>query len=249
MNDLNGIVGEIRKELIEKSDRNYGEHSKKYLKSPFQFYGVKVPELRKIAKKYKFLDLEETKAIFDYFWKTDFHEEKLIAIFLLLNKEKEFDMSIWNLVIPKVRDIKTWDVCDAMSAWVIGKILADNLNLKRDVENLALSRNNWERRCSIVSSYQLIKNGKLDLTFKLAEKLVYDPDIYVQKGAGWMLREAGKKQRIPVREFILMHINMKPTAFSYSIEKMRELREKRKEYEAKMKEKAKEIENCNKIEN
>jgi hypothetical protein len=44
-----------------------------------------------------------------------------------------------------------------------------------------------------------------------------------------MLREAGKKDRINVREFILRHIDMKPQAFSYATEKMIELRKIRKE--------------------
>ena len=58
------------------------------------------------------------------------------------------------------------------------------------------SRNPWIRRASIVSTYKLIKKNKLELTFRLAEKLVYDEDVYVQKGAGWMLRELGKKDRM-----------------------------------------------------
>ena len=53
-----------------------------------------------------------------------------------------------------------------------------------------------------------------------------------------MLREAGKKDRMNVREFILTHIDMKPTAFSYATEKMKELREIRKE---KLKEKKERI--------
>ena len=64
---------------------------------------------------------------------------------------------------------------------------------------------------------------------RLAEKLIYDENTYVQKGAGWMLREAGKKNRTMIRDFILMHIDMKPVVFSYATEKMKELRKIRKE--------------------
>ena len=44
-----------------------------------------------------------------------------------------------------------------------------------------------------------------------------------------MLREAGKKNRHAVREFIIIHLNMKPLAFSYATEKMPELRIIKKE--------------------
>ncbi len=92
------------------------------------------------------------------------------------------------------------------------------------------NKNPWIRRTSIVSTYPLIKNNKIELTLRLAEKLVYDIDIYVQKGAGWMLREVGKKNRIALREFLLMHLDMKPFAFSYATEKMKEMREIRKKW-------------------
>jgi len=63
----------------------------------------------------------------------------------------------------------------------------------------------------------------------MSEYLIYDEDVYVQKGVGWMLREAGKKDRIGIRNFILNHLDMKSHTFSYATEKMLELREIKKE--------------------
>ena len=40
-----------------------------------------------------------------------------------------------------------------------------------------------------------------------------------------MLREVGKKNRLSLREFLMMHLDMKSVAFSYATEKMKELRE------------------------
>jgi 3-methyladenine DNA glycosylase AlkD len=101
------------------------------------------------------------------------------------------------------------------------------------------SRNPWLRRISIVSTYPLIKKNKIELTLRLAEKLVYDKDIYVQKGAGWMLREVGKKNRLALREFLIIHLYMKAAAFSYATEKMKEIREIKKRKDKEEKEKAK----------
>lgn len=111
----------------------------------------------------------------------------------------------------------------------LGEILAENIPLVQEVKALSASKNHWMRRLSLVANYPLIKKNKLDLIFLLAEKLIYDENEYVQKGAGWMLREAGKRNRLAVREFILMHMDMQNTAFSYATEKMKELREIRKE--------------------
>ena len=224
-------TGEIINRLQEKSNQELASKYKSYLKSPFEFYGLRVPELRKIAKKYQNLELSEIYDLFDELWNSGNHEEKSIAIFLLSSKEKQFDYETWKFAISKVKDIKTWDHCDAISSWVLGKMLAENITLKKDVENLAESKNPWERRAAIISTGQLIKERKLELTFKLAEKLIYDEDVYVQKGAGWMLREAGKRERLAVKDFILMHLDMKAYAFSYATEKMKELRKIKKQKE------------------
>ena len=229
--EIENILEKIKFNLEELSNKEKAEKNKKYLKSPYDFYGIKVPEIRKIAKNYKNLGIEETYLIFESLWKSNFHEEKLTAIFLLMQKEKEFNRETWDFAISKAKDIKTWDICDALSSWIIGKMLAKDISLKPEIEKLAESKSPWEKRASIVSTIQLIKKGKIELTFKLAEKLVYDENIYVQKGAGWMIREAGKQQRISTREFILMHLDMKGNAFSYATEKMKELREMRKEFE------------------
>jgi len=227
---------EIINKLQEKSNKELAVRYKSYLKSPFEFYGLRVPELRKIAKEYKNLELSEVYDLFNKLWNSNFHEERSIAIFLLSLKEKYFDYETWKFAISKVKDIKTWDHCDAISSWVLGKMLSKDITLKKDVENLAESKNPWERRAAIISTSHLIKKRKLELTFKLAEKLIYDEDVYVQKGAGWMLREAGKKERIAVRDFILMHLDMKAYAFSYATEKMKELRKVKKEKLRKNKE-------------
>ena len=45
---------QIRAEMHHLKNAELAENYKKYLKSPYSFYGIRVPEMRKIAKKYKF---------------------------------------------------------------------------------------------------------------------------------------------------------------------------------------------------
>ena len=52
-----------------------------------------------------------------------------------------------------------------------------------------------------------------------------------------MLREVGKKDRLALRNFVMMHLDMKPTAFSYATEKMKELREIKRETKKEQKKK------------
>ena len=151
------------------------------------------------------------------------------ALYLLGKYVNENPDYLWKFLSERIEKIKTWDHADELSAHLLGKVLEKNIRFMKGIKEFSESKNPWFRRISIVSTYPLIKKDKIDLTLRLAEKLVYDNNVYVQKGAGWMLREVGKKNRLALRDFLMMHLDMKPSAFSYATEKMIELRKIRKE--------------------
>jgi 3-methyladenine DNA glycosylase AlkD len=224
-----GELEQIRSQFFNLANKKRAENSKRYLKSPYDFYGLNIPSIRKIAKEYKNLDFYSALNLFDELWKSNNHEEMCLALFILQTHVKSHPKEVWKFLLKRIEKVKTWDHVDELSSHILGIILEEDIRLMSEIKELSKSRNPWLRRISIVSTLPSIRKNKLDLTFRLAEELAYDNDIYVQKGTGWMLREAGKKNRITTREFILMHINMKSTAFSYATEKMKELREIKKQ--------------------
>ncbi len=66
------------------------------------------------------------------------------------------------------------------------------------------------------------KEGKfLKDIFELAGILLRDNDDMVQKGYGWMLKEASRLHQTEVFEYVMMHKDKMPrTALRYAIEKM-----------------------------
>ena len=226
-------IEQIRQELSKLGNREKAEFNKKYLKSPYAFYGIKVPEIRNVAKKYKDTEFHSALNLFDELWNSGNHEEMSFALYLLGHYVKKYPEYIWKFVLARIEKAKTWDHVDELSAHILGVVLAGDMRIMNEIKPLSESRNSWLRRISIVSTYPLIKKNKIELTLRLAEKLAYDNDIYVQKGTGWMLREVGKKNRLALREFIIIHMNMKPNVFSYATEKMKELRIIKKENKKK----------------
>ncbi len=84
---------------------------------------------------------------------------------------------------------------------------------------LARSKNIWERRTAIVGTGQLIRNGDVDDTFKIAEILLQDDQDLIHKGTGWMLRAAGGVDRKKLLNFLDRHAATMPrTLLRYSIE-------------------------------
>jgi 3-methyladenine DNA glycosylase AlkD len=213
---------QIRAELHSLRNSERAEQSKSYLKSPYVFYGITVPQLRKVAKKYKDMTPSATFKLVDELWNSGNHEEMSLALFLLTNHKKKFNLEFWDFLMnPKrLEKFKTWDHVDEACSHTLGEVLVNNIHLNSELKKMSESRNPWERRISIISQYPSIKKGKIQFTFLLAEKLVYDEDVYVQKATGWMLREAGKKNHSQVQEFLKIHRAMKPVCMSYATEKM-----------------------------
>jgi 3-methyladenine DNA glycosylase AlkD len=63
----------------------------------------------------------------------------------------------------------------------------------------------------------------LDDVFEIADKLLLDGDDLVQKGYGWMLKEASKQHQEEVFNYVIRNrAEMPRTALRYAIEKMPE---------------------------
>ncbi len=220
---------EVKKQLKKLSDKHFAENIKRYLKSPYEFYGIHVPEIRIMAKHlYEEHELKDFYRVFNRLWNSGYHEEMSLALYTLQLYEKEFDIKTWKFLKPKLDNIKSWDQIDAVSSSIIGKILLKDPKLEKEILKLPKSKNFWMRRIAIVSTLPRIKNGDIRLTMKLAEDYINDKEPYIQKATGWMLREAGKQNPEVVKRFILKNMNMPPITFSYATEKMKELRKLKK---------------------
>lgn len=219
---------EVLKALRELADSEVAERSKRFFKTGpgeygegDQFHGIRVPKIRKIAGRFKELSLSETERLLH----SDFHEERLCALIILVNKSKKADPKelekIYQLYLKNTTYINNWDLVDTSAEHIIGRYLADKD--RTILYTLAKSNDLWERRISIMSTFHFIKNNDFDDTLKIAELLLNDKHDLIHKATGWMLREVGKRKIEAEKDFLDRHIqNMPRTMLRYAIEKMPE---------------------------
>lgn len=193
-----------------------------------KFIGVIVPNQRKVAKQFR--DLPQTEI--DKLLKDPVHECRLTGLLILVgqferSKDQAQRKSIMQYYLSRTDAVNNWDLVDSSAHKILGKWLVDRKD-RRVLDRLAKSKNMWEQRIAMVATYTLIKNGELDDTLRLAEKLLSHKHDLIHKAVGWMLREAGKQDDKVLLAFLDQHAHRMPrTMLRYSIEKLSDARRKK----------------------
>jgi 3-methyladenine DNA glycosylase AlkD len=190
------------------------------------FLGVKVPVLRELAKDYLDLSLNDVKTILG----SKYHEERLLALLILVSGFKKGDagtrQEIYDLYLKNISSVNNWDLVDLSAHYIVGPFLTNKS--RGPLYRLAKSKNLWERRIAIMSTFHFIKKGEFSETLKIAERLLADREDLIHKAVGWMLREIGKRHLQSEEIFLKKHYhNMPRTMLRYAIEKFPEPKRKR----------------------
>ncbi len=182
------------------------------------FLGITVPKLRVIAIQYTNLPFADIVK----FLKSSIHEERLIALLILVHTFKTADSKeqkkIFNFYLSQTQYINNWDLVDLSADKIIGAYLIDK---PKDVLfKLAHSANVWEKRIAMIATYHFIKNRQFDDALKIAHILCTDKHDLIQKAVGWMLREIGNRNRETEEIFLKKQYRvMGRTALRYAIER------------------------------
>lgn len=197
------------------------------------FIGITDGAVRAVAKKYKELNFFQLEELLQ----SKVNQERLLALIILTQQYKKADSAkketIYQFYLNHLGSVNNWNLVDISAHLIVGAHLLDKD--KTPLMKLAQSKNMWERRISIVSTWYFIREKQLDWTFKIAEILMQDNHDLIHKAVGWMLREAGKKDGLCLTHFLDRYGAVMPRVMlRYAIEKFP--KEVRKMYLSKTKE-------------
>ena len=185
------------------------------------FWGVPVPEERRLAKKYwQELSLGDL----DKLLRSKVHEQRLLALLVEVMQYQAGDAVAKNRIykhyLARVTCINNWDLVDLSAPKIAGEHL---LNRNRKIlYTLARSKNLWTRRIAIISTFAFIKHRQARDTLAIAKLLLKDKHDLIHKACGWMLRETGKRcgQKTLCKFLDQYHANMPRTMLRYAIERL-----------------------------
>jgi 3-methyladenine DNA glycosylase AlkD len=186
-----------------------------------EFMGVRMGQIFALAKEFMEMSPNEIEKLLE----SPIHEVRVGAVSIMdwqarSNKtSEERRKELFDLYIKRHDRINNWDLVDRSAPYVVGGYLFDKPRAL--LYKLARSKNIWERRTAIVSTFYFIRKGEVDDTFKIAEMLLNDKEDLIHKATGGWLREAGKKDRQRLLSFLDKYAATMPrTMLRYAIERL-----------------------------
>jgi len=184
-----------------------------------EFMGVRMGQVFALAKEFIDMPPEEIEKLLE----NKVHEVRAGAMSIMDKQARDKKTpesrrkELYDLYMRRHDRINNWDLVDLGAPHVVGGYLFGKP--RAILYKLARSKNMWERRTAIVSTFYFIRKGETDDTFKIAEMLLNDKEDLIHKAAGGWLREAGKQDAQRLLRFLDEHAATMPRTFlRYAIE-------------------------------
>lgn len=244
---------QAQKDLRCLANKKIAEHSLRFFKTGRGeygegdiFLGVRVPVIRKIARKYRGVSLSDCQVLVQ----SKYHEERLLGLIILTLQydqaaraaSKENDKAsvvrkaiadqkrIFDFYVKNFRFVNNWDLVDVTCPPVVGRYLFMHGRSKERpvLRKWAKSKHLWTRRIAMMCTHWFIRQGEIDHALEIADLLLQDKHDLIHKVVGWMIREAAKVDFARVERFLKpRYARMPRTMLRYAIERFPETKRQR----------------------
>ena len=218
--------------MWQRRTRKLGKAFNVFFKEEITLYGVKTAVVRKIAKEHwsevKLFSKPQIFSLCEDLFRSDYTEEAFVASFWLEKMVEQLEPSDLKVLKNWITQyINNWAKCDTLCNHTVGGLIEKYPESVNELKSWAKSENRWLKRAAAVSLILPAKKGKfLQDIFEMCTVLLPVEADVVQKGYGWLLKEASRRHQKEVMDYVLKNRKIIPrTALRYAIELMpKELR-------------------------
>jgi 3-methyladenine DNA glycosylase AlkD len=183
-----------------------------------RFLGVVVPQIRRLCREYRALPQTEAEKLLQ----SRYNEERLLGLLILIEHYRrgngEQREEVCQCYLRNLRRVNNWNLVDSSAPYILGEHLCSGQT--KLLDELAQSKDLWERRVAVLATLAFIRRGRYDDTLRLVELLLPDKEDLMHKACGWMLREIGKRDLPTLERFLDRHAGHMPrTMLRYAIER------------------------------
>lgn len=195
------IAAHIRRVLVNGASAPHTEEVQRFFKHEVKSRGWYTDELRKVAMRFRRTILADSNVpyllqVADSLFRGDVLEEKVFAVLMLQGMVGQFGKAEFKLFESWLDRVSTWADHDALAHSLLGPMIAADTSLLSRPLRWAKTKNRWHQRAAAVGLIHSTRQHKhFDHVQRVTELLLTSDDDMVQKGLGWLLREATKFNR------------------------------------------------------
>ena len=217
----------IEQRLRSLANPVYAAGAQQFFKDPVDSYGIKTPVIRKLAAEYarewKSEPLARRTELAEGLWRLGKMEAGGLAVEIYRRWLRECAAPQFRLFGRWLeRFASNWAHCDTIGMYLTAPMIERDPGYIAELPAWCASRARWKRRGAAVSLVREGRRGRhLEAVLDIASRLLGDPDEMVQKGAGWLLKEAHTGHGAVIVEFLEQRRQITPRlVLRYAAEKM-----------------------------
>lgn len=210
MTSLQQYIMALRAWFREHENPENAAHMQRYMKYQFPFFGLKGPRRKELGK--AFMDMHGAPAEEDWpelirlCFQQPEREMQYFVNDLLKPKSKQLPPALLPTLEAMVGEKSWWDTVDFLSPKLAGAILRRHRDLLPEYPDRWIhSDNRWYQRAAILVQLDWKTETDTQRLFQYILTRAQSQDFFVQKGAGWALRQYSRVASAPVRDFLQTH--------------------------------------------
>jgi 3-methyladenine DNA glycosylase AlkD len=186
---------------------------KRYLKSDLEFWGVSVPDIRRVVtaavRQHPGLSHDEAIGWALELWREPVHERRTAAVEVLRLRVGELHAADLPTLETLIRAAGTWALVDPLAGDIAGRIVVRDPAGWRYVDTWAEDADFWVRRSALLTLLPGIRAARPDRERfdRYATTMLAETEFFIRKAIGWVLRDLSRKDPAYVITWTERHLD------------------------------------------
>jgi 3-methyladenine DNA glycosylase AlkD len=203
-------VDDFRNRMVAKADPARAEQMAAYMRNQFSFFGIPSPVRKEITSEFfserGLPPVEALAKVCQAFWDVPQREVQYLVNDLGRKLIKKVDVHFLATIESLILQKSWWDTVDFLAPKLAGRLLLRfPEKILPTTERWIESENIWLQRSAILFQLDYKDKTDADLLYRYILRRIDTKEFFVQKGAGWALRQYSKTNPESVRHFIENH--------------------------------------------
>jgi 3-methyladenine DNA glycosylase AlkD len=202
------VVERLDRALKQAGTAERAAQEKRYLKSELAHYGCDAAALKAAVRAevpVKTLSHDEVIAIVEALWARPVYERRAASVIVLDKARKLLTPADLPLLERLLRASKTWALVDALAVHVVGALVEAHPALGKTLDRWAKDDDFWIRRAAMLALLKPLREGRGDFArfARYADAMLDEPEFFIRKAIGWILRDTSRKRPAEVTAWLL----------------------------------------------